>query len=129
MIVGLLSSSRGSDKVPPFLDYLAIFGLSIGMFVSLYDFGGLNSINQVLELGVAAGFCLGTYLLSKNNSNGFYAYILMNCSNCALMFQQDYMVMGIQQILSLMFVLDAAFSKKLATKKKVIPTKLTLIKN
>jgi len=80
---------------------------------SLYDFGGVTSITQWLELGVSVGFLTGTYLLAHQNPRGFFGFMVMNSSNAVLMTIQDKPLLAIQQIASLLFVVDACSQYRL----------------
>jgi len=76
----------------------------LGVGYSLYDYGGLTSISQLLEMGVTAGFLLGSYLLAKNNAAGWLFFMLMNGSMATLMHLQDKPILAVQQLVSLCFV-------------------------
>ena len=107
MILGLVIATKGADKAPKWLGYSALIVTVIGITYSLYDFGGITTLNQVLELGVVTGFLAGTYLLAKQRALGYLLFVLMNVSNAALMYIQDFPWLALQQIVSLGFVLDA----------------------
>lgn len=79
--------------------------LAFGLFFSVHHHGGLHLLSQYLEIGVMAGFLLGSYLLAKNNVNGWLMFMLMNISMAWLMFMQHKYVLGVQQLISLAFVL------------------------
>lgn len=105
MILGLVMAIKGRDyKVPRWLDWLAILCIFFGFGYSLYDFGGLTKINQWLEIGLVAGFLIGTYLLAKDKSSGYLWFVLMHVSCGWLMWIQDCRWMTIQQIISLGFI-------------------------
>lgn len=89
------------------LDLLSVVAIILGLGYSLYDFGGLNTINQGLELAVVTGFLLGTYLIAKDKISGYYWLMLMNLSNASLMYVQSYPWLVLQQLISLCFVADA----------------------
>ena len=108
MLLGLVIALRGTTKNPPrWLDYLALVCIPLGFAYSLYDFGGLNTINQWLEIGLVIGFLLGTYLLAKEKPNGYLWYILMHISCAWLMWIQGYPWLFVQQIISLGFIINA----------------------
>jgi len=109
MVLGLVISVRGVGKAPKWLDFIALVSAILGIIYSLYDFGGINTINQVFELGVVVGFLCGTYLLAKQKSIGYLFFALMNGSNASLMHIQEYPWLALQQIISLCFVADAYF--------------------
>jgi hypothetical protein len=76
----------------------------LGIGYSLYDFGGITSASQLLEMAVTLGFLLGSYLLAKNNSSGWLFFMLMNGSMATLMYLQNKPLLAGQQLLSLCFV-------------------------
>ncbi len=61
------SPNRLFDKVASFFTYGSI---ALGVGYSLFDYGGITSFSQILEMGVMLGFLLGSYLLAKNNRTG-----------------------------------------------------------
>jgi hypothetical protein len=108
MLLGLVLAWRGSTNKPPsFLNYLAIICIPLGFIYSLYDFGGLNTLNQWLEIGLVLGFLVGTYQLAKERASGYLWYILMHLCCAYLMWVQDYPWLSVQQVVSLVFIVDA----------------------
>lgn len=108
MVLGLVGAIRGVDKKSPrWLDWLAVVCAAAGFAISLWDFGGLTTLTQWLEIGVVCGFLAGTYLLAKQRSSGYPWYVLMHASCGWLMWQQDLRLMVYQQIISLGFTLYA----------------------
>lgn len=108
MVVGLYAAMHGQNKHPLWLDYLAKMAVILGLCISLYHFGGIFSIKQFLELGIAAGFLVGTYFLAKEKTQQGYLWFLMGNITCAiLMAMEGYSILMAQQIISLGFVLDA----------------------
>jgi hypothetical protein len=79
----------------------------MGLGLSFYDYGGLTTLNQVLEPGIAAIFLMGTYLLAKSKPQGYFWLLVGNVSAASLMMRQGYFLLMTQQILSLRLVLDA----------------------
>jgi len=79
--------------------------LVFGVCYSLYDYGGLSAASQILEMGVMVGFLIGSYLLAKQNKNGWVFFMLMNGSMAMLMLIQNKPLLVIQQLLSLCFVI------------------------
>jgi len=77
-----------------------IFGTSY----SIYDYHGITSISQCLEIGVMIGFLLGSYLLAKNKTYGWLFFMLMNGSMGTLMIIQSKPILAIQQAVSFCFV-------------------------
>jgi len=112
MIVGLIITLRGHGSEPRWLDLLAKYSVVFGLAASLYDFGGINTLNQWFELAIAAGFLMGTYLLAKDRPQGYFWYILGNISCSALMFNQGYQILMLQQAVSLIFVVDAYLMRR-----------------
>lgn len=114
MIAGLYIAWRGKGTEPRWLDHLSKASVVIGLGLSLYDFGGITSVNQILELGIAAGFLLGTYQLAKDNSQGYLWLILGNIFCAILMGIEGFILLMLQQLFSLIFVIDAyCISKKI----------------
>ncbi len=93
---------RGFDLLTSFLTYSA---LTFGVGYSLYDYGGLTTLSQTLEIGVMFGFLLGSYLLAKKQSSGWLFFMLMNGSMASLMFLQHKPLLAVQQLVSLCFVI------------------------
>ena len=85
----------------------SILSFKFGLGLSLYEFRGINTLNQFLELGIAAGFLMGTYLLAKDNAHGYFWLMLGNVSCASLMGIQGFLILMIQQLISFVFVTDA----------------------
>lgn len=107
MTIGFIIALRGHGREPKWLDFLARYSVVLGLCMSLYDFGGITTINQVLELCIAAGFLMGTYLMAKDRIHGYFWLMLGNVSCSALMGIQHYTILMAQQLVSLLFVIDA----------------------
>lgn len=108
MVLGLVIALQGKNKIPPrWLDHLAVVCIPLGFAYSLYDFGGLNTINQWLEIALVIGFLIGTYLLAKERAGGYLWYVLMHISCGWLMWIQGYPWLFWQQVVSLGFIVDA----------------------
>ncbi len=109
MLLGVLTAYQGHNSSNRALDLTASISTSVflilGVCYSVYDYRGITSISQLLEMGVMFGFLAGSYLLAKNNSSGWLFFILMNGSMAALMFMQHKPLLSIQQLVSLGFVL------------------------
>ncbi|SHJ19765.1 Nicotinamide mononucleotide transporter [Malonomonas rubra DSM 5091] len=99
---GELAPSRRFDRIISFFTYSF---LALGISYSLYDYGGLTSLSQLLEIGVVIGFLVGSYLLAKKNSKGWLFFMLMNISTGSLMLLQDKYLLAGQQLVSLCFVM------------------------
>ena len=114
MLIGLSAARRGQPQFheSAWLDHLAKLMIIIGLGLSFYDFGGLATLNQFLELGIAAGFLMGTYLLAKSKPQGYFWLTLGNINAALLMMHQGYFLLMTQQIISLSLVLDAYHVQK-----------------
>lgn len=97
-------------KQPLWLDQLSI--LAVGLGLSFYNFRGITSLNQLLELGIAAGFLIETYQLAKENPQGYLWFIVGNMSCALLMGREGFLLLMMQQIVSLAFVIDAYLTNK-----------------
>jgi hypothetical protein len=122
MLFGLLNAWRKTDTPGRTLDLVASLftyaALIFGVGYSLYDYGGITSGSQILEIGVMIGFLLGSYLLAKKNSYGWLFFMLMNGSMATLMFHQHKPLLSIQQLVSLCFVIYG-FVVALQTKREI----------
>lgn len=120
MFLGLVIALRGLDKRPSerrerlegTLDAVAVGAAVVGVFFSLYHFGGMKELSQWAELGVTVGFLVGTYRLAHDHLDGYLWFFLMNASAGALVTMQGYYLLGVQQALSLVFVVDAYVMKR-----------------
>ena len=120
MLLGLtlaiqnLKREKKKKKSTKWLDRIARIVILIGIGYSLYDYRGLNTINQVLELSMVIGFLPGTYLLAKkkSRSQGYLFFMLMNGSNALLMLIEHHPWLTAQQIVSLGFVIAAFITQK-----------------
>ncbi len=120
MVLGLVIARRGIGKEPNWLSNIARFAAILGIAYSLYDFGGITTLTQTLELVVVAGFLIGTYLLARQQPAGYLWFLLMNISAGTLMFVQDYPWLALQQVISFGFVADAYFVQKRKSQLEVI---------
>lgn len=110
MVLGVVIALHGVEREPKWLDWVARVAVLIGVGYSLYDFGGITRVNQILELMMSLGFLFGVYLLAKRRKSrrwGYLCFILMNGSNATLMAIQGYPWLFIQQLISIPFVVDA----------------------
>lgn len=108
MLFGLVNVYKNNEKPNRLFDIIASFFtyafIIFGASYSLYDYGGLTSISQLLEIGVMIGFLLGSYLLAKNNTHGWLFFMIMNASMGTLMVIQNKPILAFQQAVSLCFV-------------------------
>ena len=107
MILGLLISVKGKGKEPRWLHYVAILGIVLGLGYSLYDFGGITALTQIIELALVTGFLIGTYELALKKSSGYLWFLLMHIACAILMYFENYPWLALQQVISIGFVLDA----------------------
>jgi len=114
MAMGLVLALQSSEKktVPRWLDYLAAICVPLGFVYSLYDFHGLNTLKQWLEIGLVIGFLIGTYQLAKERPSGYLWYVLMHISCGCLMWIEDYPWLLLQQLISLGFIADAYLAQR-----------------
>ncbi len=108
MALGFVIAWRGStDEAPAWLKYLAFIAAPVGIAVSVVDFGGLTTPNQWLEIGLVAGYLVGTSLIAYEYASGYLWFVLMHVSCGWLMWIQGYPWLLAQQVVSLAFILDA----------------------
>lgn len=107
MLVGLIIAWRGQGAEPKWLDGIAKLSVLVGLALSVYEFGGIKTLSQFLELGIAAGFLMGTYMMAKDNARGYIWLMLGNVSCAALMGVEGFYILMTQQLVSLGFVIDA----------------------
>lgn len=109
MLLGLYNLCRRTDTHNKAFGRIASFStyafLVFGVCYSLYDFGGITTVSQVLEMGVMIGFLIGSYLLAQKNLYGWIFFMLMNGSMAALMLIQYKPLLTVQQLVSLCFVI------------------------
>jgi hypothetical protein len=108
MLFGLFTVYKGSEPPNKYFDLIAssftyVF-LIVGVGYSVYDYGGIASVSQLLEMGVMIGFLIGSYLLAKSNIYGWLFFMLMNGSMGTLMLIQNKPLLSVQQLVSLCFV-------------------------
>ena len=119
MVMGLVIAWRGRGREPKWLDYLSIVFVLTGLMISAYEFGGIKTIYQFLELGIAAGFLMGTYMMAKDKIQGYLWLMLGNVSCATLMGMEGFLILMTQQLISLLFVTDAYIVRKKAIIKQV----------
>lgn len=112
MIMGLIITWRGHGTEPKWLGKIAKLSVLFGIVLSLYEFGGIKTPNQFLELGIAAGFLMGTYMMAKDNVQGYFWLMLGNVSCASLMGIEGFFILMIQQLVSLIFVADALLVRR-----------------
>ncbi len=107
--LGLIVAIKKLKQSPVVLDtavkVFTILLIVLGIIYSLFDYGGLSSLTQILELVATIGSLLGTYLLAKKNRNGWLYFICMNLSVGTLMLIQEKWIFAVLQMISIGFVI------------------------
>lgn len=123
MLFGLFTVYQSRKKPNKIFDRVAALftyvSLIVGVGYSFYDYGGITSPSQLLEMGVMIGFLVGSYLLAKNNLYGWLFFMLMNASMGSLMLLQHKPILAVQQGLSLCFVIYGFFTAQKTRSKKL----------
>ena len=127
MIGGLIIALRGHGTAPKLLDSISKAGVFIGLTLSVYEFGGITTTNQFLELGIAAGFLFGTYLMAKDNVQGYIWLMLGNVSCGSLMGLEGFYILIIQQLISIIFVTDAFINRRKRPVTQLVPVKAKVL--
>lgn len=108
MVLGLAIAIRGTkEKLPPWIFEITIASALCGFAASFWDFKGINTINQWLEIGLVLGYLVGTYQLALENAGGYLWYVLMHVSCGWLMWIQHSPWLCAQQVASLGFIVAA----------------------
>jgi hypothetical protein len=107
MIVGLIIALRGHGTGQKWLDSIAKLSVFVGLALSVHEFGGIKTPSQFLELGIAAGFLMGTYMMAKDKAQGYFWLMLGNVTCASLMGIEGFFILMIEQLVSFIFVADA----------------------
>lgn len=108
MVLGLVTSSYGTAKNPPkWLDRLTVVCAALGLGVSIWDFGGLTTLNQWLEIALVAGYLIGTRDLALERIRGYLWFVLMHIACAMLMHIEHYPLLFWFQIASLLIIVRA----------------------
>lgn len=109
MFLGLIVALKGMEEKPKTLEkgaqIVAYSILVLWVGYSLYDFGGITAFSQILEMGVMAGYLVGTWMLARQKPTGWLWFGVMTISMGSLMFMQAKPILGVQQVISLGFVI------------------------
>ena len=106
MIMGLLAYSKQKQKGRA-LDHFSKIATLAGVAISFYDIGGLFGFIQIVEILLAMGFLLGTYFSAKGSVVGYYWLAFANLCCAYLTWIQGYAFLAGQQLISILFILDA----------------------
>jgi hypothetical protein len=112
IILALYLEIKAPEMVPKWLNVIGYSLIASGLSLSLYQFGGLTTFNQSLEIILAISFLIGTYKLPRQASSGYLWYILMHLAAGWLLFIQGYFWLAVLQLLSLLFILDAFWRRR-----------------
>jgi len=107
MLIGLIIALRGHGAEPKWLDSIAKLSVLVGFASSVHEFGGIKHLGQFIELGITAGFLMGTYMMAKDKAQGYLWLMLGNVSCASLMGIEGFYILMTQQLVSLGFVTDA----------------------
>ena len=109
MILGIITAWKQNIQVNKafdmFVKIFTLFMIMLGTIYSIYYFHGITTFSQVLEILITFGFLLGSYLLAKNNPNGWLLFALMCTCMGILMLIQDKTLLVFQQGISLVVVI------------------------
>ena len=109
MMLGLYNVIKGQPSTNRLLNQsietFTYSMLALGIGYSLYEYGGISALSQVLEFGVTIGFLLGSYYMAKGSMYGWLFFALMNISMGSLTLLQDKYILAFQQMMSLSFVM------------------------
>jgi hypothetical protein len=111
MLYGSVAARR-KGKAPAWLDWLMVGGVFWGTGWSISYFRGLNSGTQLLELIGSLGFIVGLYLLAKNRFEGYFGFMVMNLATGLLFIAEHRWMFAVQQLVSIVFVLEAYWIAK-----------------
>ena len=104
MILGIVIAyhqNKINKAVDIFVRVFTYFMIVLGCSYSIYFFHGITTFSQVLEIIITFGFLLGSYLLAKQNPNGWPLFGLMSICMATLMFMQDKIILFFLQSFSL----------------------------
>lgn len=124
MLFGLCNVYKNSVTPNKLFDHIASFFtyafIVFGVGYSVYDYGGISSTSQLLEMGVMIGFLLGSYFLAKNRTFGWLFFMLMNGSMGTLMIVQGKPILAFQQAVSLCIAVYAYTTATRSNKMKTV---------
>ena len=109
MILGIITAwkqnNHANRRYEKFVRFFTIFMIIAGITYSIYHFHGITTTSQVLEILVIIGFLGGSYLLAKNNLNGWILFALMCICVVILMWMQNKYLLAILQGFSLIITM------------------------
>jgi hypothetical protein len=104
ILVAVKQLERAPTKIVVGINIFVCGLVVVGIMRSMYDFGGITSLSQILECGVMVGFLFGTFLLAQRDRHGWLCFMLMNVSMGSLMAMQAKWIFATLQLVSLYFV-------------------------
>jgi len=109
MILGIVIAWKQNNQINKMADIFVkaftFLMIITGTFYSVYYFHGITTFSQILEILITFGFLSGSYLLAKNNPNGWLLFALMCTCMGILMLIQDKVILVFQQGISLVVVI------------------------
>lgn len=112
MPIGLIIAARGHGTEPNWLDSIAKLSVIVGLTLSVGEFGGIKHVSQFLELGMSAGYLMGTHMTAKDNAQGYPRLMLGNVSCASLMGMEGFYILMTRQLVFLGWVTDAFFVRR-----------------
>lgn len=120
MILGLVTAWKQDTQVNKLFDifvkFFTFFMILLGTSYSIYFFHGITTFSQILEILITICFLLGSFLLAKNNPQGWLLFAFMCICMGILMFIQDKTLLVFQQGVSLIVVV-AGYIKAIQKKR------------
>ena len=108
MLIGLLIALKGVNwRMPRWLEWFARLCIVGGFTWSLLDFHGITDARQLIETTMVAAFLIGTYQVAHKKRVGYRCYVVMHAAMATLCAVQSWWWLTAQQILSIVFVVDA----------------------
>ena len=112
MAIGIIIALKGRGREPKWLKAIAIISIVVGLAYSWYDFSGIRTLRQFVEIVMMGAYLIGAYQLAHKKLSGYVWFMLMNVACIALMYLEDHPGLIIQQIISVGFVINAYMVKK-----------------
>jgi len=109
VILGIVLTWKQNNSPNKYIDgsirvFIALVIL-LGVVTSIYTFGGIKTLSQVLEILIIFGILISNYLLARKNPFGWLTFTLGLTSTSILMYIQNKPILFIQQLVSLIPVI------------------------